>query len=101
MKCVSNNWSRNFECIFNVLGCKNKHSSFYSEVSHTHLYIILQCMQQKLLKFEKRICQDPAFSPDSGTLNPQNAICIGGSAYTGTVCLQMNSGTSFSTPVDC
>lgn len=69
---------------FHILGCKDKHSSFYSEVSHTHLYIILQCMQQKLLKFEKTKCQDPAFSPDSVTLNPYNAICIGGSVYTGT-----------------
>lgn len=103
MKCVSNNRSRNFECIFNVLGCKGskgKCSSFYSEVFHTYFYIILQCLQQKLLRFENRKCQDPSFPPNAAALNPQNAVCICGSVYTGTVCLQLNLGILFSVPVD-
>lgn len=79
---------------------ETKVNAVHFEVFQTHLYIILQCLQQKLLQFENRKHQDLSFSPDAGALNPQNAICIGGSVHNGTVCLQMNSGTLFSAPVD-
>lgn len=52
-------------------------------------YIILQCLQQKLLRCENRKCQYPSFSPDTGASNPQNGICISGSVYTGS-CMPTN-----------
>lgn len=46
MKCVCYNWSRNYVCIFIVLGCKwnkSKHSQFYSEVLYSYAWFYSVC----------------------------------------------------------